>query len=99
MRFQDLVFREHEHVSPPMLVCNYCGKPGVILSAEIPLPDGDSALVTLCSRGCESAFKREEKADEWLADFLARAGNFRGGDVEWPEEIDAGEAVEEGKCS
>lgn len=89
MRFQDLVFREHEHVSPPALVCNYCGKAGVILSAEIPLPNGDSALVTLCSRDCESAFKREEKAGEWLADFLAKAENFRGADVEWPEEIDA----------
>jgi hypothetical protein len=89
VRFQDLVFREHEHVSPPVITCNYCGNPGCTLSAEIPLPDGDTALVTLCSRGCESAFKREEKADEWLANFLARAGRALGADVEWPEEIDA----------
>jgi hypothetical protein len=90
MRFRDLVFHEHEDDSPPALVCNYCGKQGVILSAEIPLPNGDTALVTLCSRGCESAFKREEKADEWLADFLAGAEQARSGnDEEWPEEIDA----------
>lgn len=90
MTFKDLEFREHEPVSPPTLVCNYCGKQGVILSAEIPLPNGDTALVTLYSRGCEGAFKREEKADEWLADFLAGAEQARSGnDEKWPEEIDA----------
>jgi hypothetical protein len=87
VRFRDLVFREHEHVSPPTIACNYCGKQGVILSTEIPLANGCNALVTLCSRGCESAFKREEKADEWLADFLAKAERMRAG-VEWPEELD-----------
>jgi hypothetical protein len=88
-RFQDLVFREHEHVSPPFVKCNYCGNPGCTLSAEISLPGREEkALVTLCSRGCESAFKREKKADEWLADFLARAAGFRVPNEEWPEEID-----------
>jgi BTG family protein len=92
VRFRDLVFREHEHVSPPFVKCNYCGASGCILSVEIPLPGREeTALVTLCSRGCESAFKREPKADEWLADFLAKAEAYQAGgaDVEWPEEIDA----------
>jgi hypothetical protein len=89
-RFQDLVFREHEHASPDFIKCNYCGNPGCTLSVEIPLPGREeTALITLCSRGCESAFKRELKADEWLADFLAKAANFHGADEQWPEEIDA----------
>jgi hypothetical protein len=92
VKFRDLVFREHEHESPPAIVCNYCSKPGCTLSAEIPLANGYNALVTLCSRGCESAFKREAKADEWLADFLVQAERFgadANADAEWPEEIDA----------
>jgi hypothetical protein len=89
VRFRDLVFREHEHISPLFVKCNYCGNPGCTLSVEIPLAGREeTALITLCSRDCESAFKREEKADEWLADFLAKAANFRGADVEWPEELD-----------
>jgi len=91
MRFQDLVFNEIEGATPPQLVCNGYGNSGVTLAAEILLPrqDGVKALIVLCSRGCESALKRDPMADQFLAEFMVNIERASGGDAEWPEEIDA----------
>lgn len=91
VRIRDLVFREQEGVLPAGAPCNYCGNQGANLSAEIPLSDGHTALIGLCSRGCESALKREKDADKWLASFLASAVEFceaHEPKPKWPEEID-----------
>jgi hypothetical protein len=89
VRLQDLVFREDADGLPAGAPCNYCGARGATLSAEVPLPGGHTALIALCSRGCESALKREKDGDKWLASFLAEAERMcAGADEQWPEEID-----------
>jgi hypothetical protein len=89
VRIRDLVFSEREGALPAGAPCNYCGNRGAALSAEIPLTDGHTALIALCSRGCESALKREEDGDKWLASFLAEAARVcEVYEPKWPEEID-----------
>lgn len=94
MRFQDLVFREIEGAPPPQLACNGCGAQPVTLAAEISLPgqDGAKVLITLCSRACESVLRRHPDVDQCLAELTVKIGiaieRARGGDVQWPEEID-----------
>lgn len=89
MKAADLTFLEIEDDPPPFLVCNCCGALGVRLGAVIPVPDrdGDVCIVTLCSRACESVFKRQPKADEVLAALMAVASMARSRDEQWPEEI------------
>jgi hypothetical protein len=89
MRLQDLIFHEIEGSPPLQWCCNSCGNPGVTLATAIQLSGGEMAMIVLCSRACESVLKRHPMADQFLAELLARIESGSGGEIQWPELIDA----------
>lgn len=82
MDIDSLEFHQIEG-NAPVFACNTCGKRGDARGwfiADIPLGEGDTASIVVCSRKCERDFKSHPMAEAYVRDMLSRVAAMRGGE-------------------
>ena len=79
MKAKELVFHRVEG-HPPQFTCNYCGLIAPAydwLIAEIPIGDGDTVSLVVCSRRCQRAFQSHPASNRYISDLMRRVAAMR----------------------